>query len=160
MQIKVTNRGLAEVITFGVSYIVISIYSTQSDPAKIPLHPNCMDVLPICFDDLTEDFYYVDKQGMINDLKTITEDQAKQIWTFVDCYFGKSTNNLPIPVGFKQAELLLVHCDAGVCRSPAVAAAISRIYKGEDNEWFQKPYLPNMKVYNTMLKVKGLSNEY
>lgn len=148
MQIKVTNRGTAEVIKFDIPYIVISIYSTGSEPANIPYYSNCIDILPIQFDDLAEDFSFTDKEGNVNSLKAITEKQANQIWQFVEAW--KSDD----------IDLILVHCDAGTCRSPAVAAAISRIYTGEDREWFQKPYLPNMKVYNTMLKVKGLSNDY
>ena len=143
MKIKVANRDLAKVIKFDIPYIVISIYSTGGQPADIPLHPKCIAVLPIQFDDVEED------EWMYGDTiyKPITEEKAERIWEFVDTW--KS-----------DAELILVHCDGGICRSPAVAAAISRVYKGEDKEWFKKPYLPNMKVYNTMLKVKGLSNSY
>jgi predicted protein tyrosine phosphatase len=142
MQIKVTNRGLAEVLKFDIPYIVISIYSTGSEPANLPKHPTCLDVLSIHFDDLAEDITTKELTYL-----AITEQQANQIWTFIANY-----NN--------TAELILIHCDVGVCRSPAVAAAISKVYTGEDRQWFEKPYLPNMKVYNTMLKVKGLSNEY
>lgn len=147
MQIKVCNRSTAEVIKFDVPYIVISIYSTNSEPAKVKRHSDCLDILLIQFDDLTEDFYYVEKNGTVNDLKAITEQQANQIWQFVEKYIGKS-------------EIVLIHCDAGVCRSPAVAAAIEFYYTGRDAKWFKSPYCPNMKVYNTMLKLKGMNNNY
>ncbi|MCO6455779.1 MAG: hypothetical protein J5I93_10830 [Pirellulaceae bacterium] len=49
---------------------------------------------------------------------------------------------------------LMVHCQAGLRRSPAVAAAISRIYLGHDANWFQYGvYEPNMLVYETLLNV-------
>jgi protein-tyrosine phosphatase len=44
----------------------------------------------------------------------------------------------------------MVHCLAGVCRSPAVAAAISQIKYNDDSLYFDI-YHPNTLVYNTML---------
>lgn len=140
MQLKVTNRGLAEVIKFDIPYIVISIYSSNSEPANITKHPTCLGILQVQFDDVESDDW---QPGC----KAIAERQALQIWNFRDMYKD-------------LAQLCLIHCDAGTCRSPAVAAAISRVIYGDDKEWFARPYLPNMKVYKTMLKVKGLSNEY
>ena len=51
-------------------------------------------------------------------------------------------------------DLLLVHCEAGTSRSPAVAAALSRIYLGHDGE-FLLPHLyqPNRLVLDTLLEV-------
>jgi len=51
-----------------------------------------------------------------------------------------------------QVECFLVHCHAGMSRSPAVAAAIENIYhgRGEDNYWFERK-VPNMSVYRTIL---------
>jgi predicted protein tyrosine phosphatase len=47
----------------------------------------------------------------------------------------------------------MVHCEAGTSRSPAVAAAISRIYYGDDGE-FLLPHLyqPNMHVFRQKLE--------
>lgn len=53
-----------------------------------------------------------------------------------------------------RIELLMVHCQAGLRRSPAVAAAISRIYFDHDETWFRPGvYDPNMRVYDTLLNV-------
>lgn len=150
MQIKVTNRGTAEVIKFDIPYIVISIHSTGSSPANIPNHSACLGILPICFDDVPYDIN-TDKVQC----KAIAKDQANQIWTFVDYYL-----NFNKDISQQKAELILIHCDAGVCRSPAIAAAIDLVYSGNNDKWFKPPYLPNKKVYTTMLKVKGLSNDY
>lgn len=51
-----------------------------------------------------------------------------------------------------KVECFLVHCHAGMSRSPAVAAAIEHIYHGSgaDNYWF-KTKTPNMAVYRTIL---------
>ena len=50
-----------------------------------------------------------------------------------------------------EAEELLVHCDAGFSRSPAVAAALSKALTGDD-KFFFKRYSPNMRVYRTILE--------
>lgn len=54
-----------------------------------------------------------------------------------------------------KVEQIVVHCDAGYSRSPAVAAALALALngRGADDEFFVKGnYCPNMHVYNTMLK--------
>jgi len=50
-----------------------------------------------------------------------------------------------------EAEELLVHCDAGFSRSPAVAAALSKALTGDDKSFFRR-YSPNMRVYRTLLE--------
>ena len=69
-----------------------------------------------------------------------SEEHAKQIWDFVEKVWDK-------------CELLLVHCLAGVSRSPAVAAAIAKVQYGDDNAYFHL-YCPNSLVYRTLLNYK------
>lgn len=45
-----------------------------------------------------------------------------------------------------RIEVLLVHCEAGMSRSPAVAAALCRIYYGDDGPWGEHDF-PNGLVY-------------
>ncbi len=42
-------------------------------------------------------------------------------------------------------------CDAGMSRSPAVAAALGRVLNGDDSSFFAGRYRPNMRVYRMML---------
>ena len=144
MKLQVLNRGTAEVIKFQVPHIFISIYSTDSEPANIIPNEHTLAILPIHFDDVEEDEIMYGTTVF----PAITEAQATKIWGFVELAL------------IAEVELIVVHCDAGTCRSPAVAAAIDLVLNGSDTKWFESPYLPNKKVYNTMLKVKGLSNEY
>ena len=57
-----------------------------------------------------------------------------------------------------DAEELLVHCDAGFSRSPAVAAALSKALTGDDKHFF-RTYSPNMRVYRTILEEWYASGE-
>lgn len=48
-------------------------------------------------------------------------------------------------------DILLVHCEKGESRSPAVAAVLDLCYnKKEPNKWFNKPYRPNRLVYRIL----------
>ena len=60
-----------------------------------------------------------------------------------------------------QIELLFVHCEAGTSRSPAVAAAISRLHYGDDGP-FMLPHLyePNLLVYQKLLRIAEQRGEY
>ena len=49
-----------------------------------------------------------------------------------------------------QVEVLLIHCEAGMSRSPGVAAALSRIYYGDDGPWFEYDF-PNSLVYQRLV---------
>jgi protein-tyrosine phosphatase len=51
-----------------------------------------------------------------------------------------------------EVECFMVHCAAGISRSPAVAAAIEKIYYDNDSYWFNTR-TPNMLVYRNILNV-------
>lgn len=52
----------------------------------------------------------------------------------------------------KEIKTLIVHCSAGVSRSPAVAAAITKKYLGDDSFFFETQ-IPNKHVYNLLLEI-------
>ena len=52
-------------------------------------------------------------------------------------------------------ETLMIHCDAGISRSSATAAAIARLKFGDGSEFFEPPYEPNPRVYQVLLEVSG-----
>ncbi len=49
-----------------------------------------------------------------------------------------------------RVDALLIHCEAGLSRSPGVAAALSRIYYGDDGPWFEYDF-PNTLVYHLLV---------
>ena len=53
----------------------------------------------------------------------------------------------------KDVSVLYVHCLMGQCRSAAVAAALDKIFNGDDMRYFSAsgPYRPNMRVYRGIL---------
>ena len=71
----------------------------------------------------------------------MSDEDAEKIANFVE-------NN--------KNDLIIVHCDAGISRSSAVAAAILRHYTGNDDRIFDDySYNPNMWVYFKVLKAFG-----
>jgi protein tyrosine/serine phosphatase len=49
-------------------------------------------------------------------------------------------------------DTILVHCEAGKCRSAGVAAAILKVFTGDDTAVFNDPqYTPNMRCYRRVL---------
>jgi len=79
-------------------------------------------------------------------IKMIDEYDAKTIKDFVD-YIKKM-----------DIDFLIVHCHAGISRSAAVAAAISKVETGSDEKFFNGEFVPNMKVYYAVLKAFGYDN--
>ena len=66
------------------------------------------------------------------------ESEAIEICTFLETY--------------KNVDILIVHCDAGVSRSAAIAAAIMKTQTGDDSSVFDNPlHSPNMHCYRLML---------
>jgi predicted protein tyrosine phosphatase len=68
----------------------------------------------------------------------MTRDNARAIWDFVLRYRD-------------HVETIVVHCEQGMSRSPAVAAAICRALGGDDGQFFQQ-YSPNQYVYGLLLE--------
>lgn len=51
-------------------------------------------------------------------------------------------------------DQIIVHCDAGYSRSPAVAAAIAKAMGKSDEVYFSSgEYCPNRHVYRTLLNI-------
>jgi predicted protein tyrosine phosphatase len=49
-----------------------------------------------------------------------------------------------------KVEVFLVHCEIGLSRSPAIAAALSRVYYGDDGPWAEHDF-PNPLVYRLIV---------
>lgn len=84
---------------------------------------------------LTLNFADIDKR--VGNLKMFDENMAGQIFTFVEF-----NNNV---------DVCLVHCYAGISRSPAVCAGLSLHYNNKCDEYFEK-YIPNPLVFYRMVE--------
>jgi predicted protein tyrosine phosphatase len=120
-----------------VPHIIVSI-TTPGDPAlpegaKIKTNEHTLKILRLTFHDLDQHFPGIEE--LESDL--FQPSQARQILALVKTY--------------PEAQRFIVHCDAGLSRSPAVGAALSKIWTGDDTYFFKR-YHPNMRVYRTILE--------
>jgi predicted protein tyrosine phosphatase len=112
----------------GREHLVISITDPETKEAFIPFAEGCKGILRLSFWDV---------EKAIGHYKLMPKEDAEKIALFV-----KANSEVP---------LIIVHCEMGVSRSPAVAAALSQYYNGE-NEFFFKNYTPNSWVYAQVLE--------
>jgi len=128
MKFRVESRGTIKGITPREKHVIISI----SDDVDMQLNDvgsdTTQDVLFLHFHD-TNDY----KPGFT----TFNVDHADKILDFYQRYVG-------------ETEMFIAHCYAGMCRSPAVIAALQKINMGNDDVWF-KTKRPNSLVYNILL---------
>ena len=131
MKLVVLSRRKAEEFTSDIPWACISIRDPEDD--SLPKINRCqlVDCLYLNFhDSIIAD----------SDIKLFNENHADQILDFVLRVWDK-------------IDRLVIHCYAGVARSPAVAAIISKLYYGSDEVYFQEPYKPNKHVYDTLYRV-------
>lgn len=129
-QIVVLNRIDAEEFDCPYPWGCISIATTEEDFPDIP-EDNRVALLQLAFADLTHPY---------PGYTLFHEDQAYDILDFVNQYW-------------ESIHTLLVHCDMGISRSSAVAAVISRLKFGEEEEFFEEPFDPNPRVYGMLREV-------
>lgn len=133
MKIKVFNEEDIQIYKPTEKHIVISVQDPMSLFVTLPENPNRLDCLGLHFYDLDEDIGQFPYSRYI-----FTINNADAILNFVADYKN-------------VVDLILVNCVAGISRSAGIAAALSKIYNGDDSFYFKK-YLPNMLVYRTILQ--------
>jgi len=130
-----------------VPYILISVVSPEYPEYKLAYNDMCRDVLKLRFHD-------VDGNGNVNSLvKTgdtilpIDDTMAQQIIDF-------SQKHIDI-------KNIVIHCEAGISRSPGIAMALSEIRNGlgrDPSVYIDTLY--DIKHHNTIVKNKILSVYY
>mgnify|MGYP001306606723 CR=1 FL=1 len=139
MNRRIVVMGCIEAEDFecNVPWACISIATTEDDFVKIHRRRRC-GLLQIAFADMTQQL-----PGLI----LFNSEHAHDILDFVT-------------LQWPQIKLLMIHCEQGLSRSPAVAAAIARLKTGKGRRFFQEPYLPNGYVYRQLLEVAAGRGDY
>jgi predicted protein tyrosine phosphatase len=139
-QIIVQSANKARHFESTVPWACISIASEEDEWPDIS-EANRVGLLQLAFADMR----FPDEASQN---KMFCEEHAHKILSFVKEVWDR-------------VEVLLVHCEAGMCRSPAVAAAISRIYFGEDKPFFlPNLYEPNPAVYRILMETAIRRGDY
>jgi len=143
MDFYIKNRAEMKYFFLNRDYLVISISTPESPPAKIVRNAHTLGILRLWFDDLDRaDFGQATRAYFKRGIRLFTEADAYSILNFVR-----------VALKFNNIKAIVCHCDAGISRSSGTAAALSKILNGNDFAMFKKPYVPNMLVYRTILEV-------
>ena len=137
LKFMVTDRsGIEDGVLVKSAYIVISIHDTYSPPAKVKQQSGLRAMLQLAFDD-------AEPTGS-SDLKAafvlMTSKQADEIWAFVEQHR-------------EEVGAVVVHCEAGVSRSPAVAAGLCKGMGGSE------PILPQVSAEHARLPADARSGK-
>ena len=132
LNVVVSNRSKSESFRPDTTerWAAISIFTPGDSPAELV---GFVKVIHLCFDDVCS--------SMPNTTR-FTPQMAEQTWAFVDEILDADIPNL------------LVHCDAGMSRSPGMAIAIDEIVNGSTTRAAQHPYY-NSLVYRSMVNEKN-----
>ena len=129
----VLSQSQARQRTFNAEYLLISIQDPDEPLVELPEPPNCRGILRLQFDDIT---------GQREGLTLFSGEQARQVLDFV--YEHRD-----------EVRVIACHCKMGMCRSPAVLAAVAEVMGQKDDflrdERGRPKYRPNRYVYRTLL---------
>ncbi len=130
MKFAITNKIRVQWFSSEQPYAVISIVSPHD--IHPPLMEGYVDVLRLHFMDIDFGIESLNEYGFF-------PEHAKKIIDFTE----KNKT---------RVEMFVVHCNAGISRSSGVAAALSKVYDGDDTWVFENyRYCPNMRVYRGIL---------
>lgn len=119
-------------------WAAISVATYECDLPQLSTE-NRVGLLRLVFDDIdpTTRFNREDSWGRQEQL--FTDEMALEVVNFVISIRDK-------------VEDLLIHCQAGACRSPAIAAGITRGMLHKDDTLYFRRHTPNMLVYRKILE--------
>ncbi|MDQ4122971.1 MAG: hypothetical protein M3209_16155 [Acidobacteriota bacterium] len=139
VQFLVLSRVDIQSFTAEIPYLVISVTDPDKPEAEIAEAPFLYAVLRMKFHDVGKPARQFESDVISTACDvSMTEADARQILSFVGEHLAK-------------IKLIVCHCEQGVSRSAAIAAALSRILQKED-EFFFNHYWVNRWVYNLLLE--------
>ena len=119
------------------NHIIISIRTPGDGPGEFATSERTKGVLRL-------EFWDDDRH---NEEGNFSPSIAKKIWDFVQLHA-------------KNVDDIILHCDMGHSRSPAVAAALARGLGQDDTEFFKR-HRPNMRVYRVLInEIYGMTEHY
>ena len=138
-KILILPRSSAQNFVYEKPWACISIATDPSELAKIN-QVQRVELLQLTFEDLEGCPAGFAEKFPEKAKNMFTEAHAQQILEFSKKWWNK-------------IDLLMIHCYAGVSRSPAVGKALSDIYQSGFSDYFDMMFSPNKMVYSTIKKV-------
>ena len=136
-QFLVLSRAAIETFTADTPYLVVSITDPEQPEATIPESPFLWATVRMKFHDIAKPSRIAVQFATNSSDVYMTEADAERILSFVGEHLA-------------EVKLTVCHCEQGISRSAAIAAALSRILQDED-EFFFRHYWVNRYVYDLLL---------
>jgi predicted protein tyrosine phosphatase len=128
----VSRREIEHGIVVRTPYVVISISDPKTKRPQIRKPAGFRGALYLKFHDSVPS----QDLSLPPDVVVMSEKDGKRIWKFV--------------LGYRdQVGTVVVHCEQGMSRSPAVAAALCKVL-GTNSQRFFRDYQPNEYIYDLM----------
>lgn len=131
MNILILSKKRAAEFQHDEPWACISISSPMESHPVIS-RDNLVDLLQMKFYDAEFERPEYDHEFMFN------RNHAEQILDFVD--------------RIDKVDILMIHCEAGMSRSPAVGASIAKLRWNDDQIFFDK-YTPNMMIFRQIMNL-------
>ena len=136
-QFLVLSRVAVETFTADIPYLVVSVTDPEEPEANISESPFLRATLRIKFHDIAKPSHIAAQFATNSTDVYATEADAERILSFVGEHLA-------------EVKLIVFHCEQGISRSAAIAAALSRILQNEDEFFFQH-YWVNRYLYDLLL---------
>lgn len=130
--IEIRSKSKAKEFISDVPWAAISIASYENDWPKLN-GAKRLGLLQLWFAD-------VEFESAGDEYPLFKPEHAQKIYEFV------------AEMKEKGVELLLVHCEAGISRSPAIGCAIDQTFCGGEAKKYFTKYSPNRLVYKIMIQ--------
>lgn len=138
----VLSRAEIKSFTAETSYLIISVTDPEQPAAEIAESTFLQATLRLKFHDIGKPSRIAEQFTNHSTDILMSEKDAKEILSFVSEHLTK-------------VKLIVCHCEQGVSRSAAIAAALSRILQNED-DFFLRNYWANRWVYDLLLANAGV----
>ena len=133
----ILNRSQATCYHYNNSHVFISITAPGVIPVELPDNVFRRAELFLSFDDIEN----------VKELAAF--DRDPETWPIIFNYsHANKVMNLLLE-NIPYLSTILINCDSGVSKSPAVAAAIDRFFGGDGKIFFEK-YQPNNLVFKIL----------
>jgi predicted protein tyrosine phosphatase len=138
VDLLVLSRAEAATVAPDEPYILVSVTDPNSDAATFAQSSHLRAVLRLQFHDIAGVTNPILKPFADSNEVAMSDEDGSSVVAFVRRF---------VP---NEAQFVVVHCEAGISRSAGIAAAVSKIWNGADNFYFER-YLPNSWVYRQVL---------
>ena len=136
-QFLILSRSAVETFTAKTPYLVVSVTDPEQPDASISNSPFLRATLRMNFHDIAKPSRIAAQFATTLTDVYATEADAERILSFVGEHLA-------------EVKLIVCHCEQGISRSAAIAAALSRILQAEDEFFFQH-YWVNRYLYDLLL---------